>query len=222
MPPSFGGKSFVTSRHGIAAGCYEVPPRVHAARARSRTRPSTEVTAPVVKAPRFPENGDDRAAHERAEPLRHVEERGERADHRRPVGVTDAFEREQQQRGIHQRHAAREHDGADDQARERRPRGDDPDPDRGEDERDRPGVATAEPVGHPRAEDAHDEDEHAVEQEDRTGVDVELMGRVERHERAEAGERDEPEEQDGARLHRGPVQEMRRLRLGVSPVRPRR
>ena len=52
------------------------------------------------------------------------------------VPTTDArsssdtpLEREQQERGIHERHADREHDRADDQPDDRRPRGDDADPD---------------------------------------------------------------------------------------------
>ena len=74
----------------------------------------------------------------------------------------------------------------------------------GADQRDRAGAAPAEPVGQARAEDAHDEDEHAVQHEDRARAHVEVVD-VERHERGEARQRDQPEEQHAcpARSRRG-------------------
>ncbi len=184
---------------------------------RSSTRPEQRGDRAGREGTPVPRDRHDRAAHEGAESLRRVEERRERTHDRRPIGVADPFEREQEERGVHQRHARREHDGADHEPCERRPNGDDPDPDRGEGERDAACVAAPQPVGHPRAEDAHDEDQHAVEQEDRARVDVQVMGRIQRHERAEPGQRDQAEEQHGAGPDRGPVHEVSRLGFGSLP-----
>ena len=55
----------------------------------------------------------------------------------------------------------------------------------------------AEPVGQPGREDPHAEDQHAVEREDHARVHVQVVD-VQRHERGEARERDQAEEQHGA------------------------
>ena len=104
------------------------------------------------------------------------------------------------------RHADREHDRAHDQPDDARPRRDDADADAPRRRaRSMPARAATEPVGQPRADDADDEDQHAVEQEDRPGTDVESLVDVQRQERAEPGERDQPEEQHraGAAARRG-------------------
>ena len=93
-----------------------------------------------------------------------------------------------------------------------------PIPMRREDERDRSGAPATEPVRQPRTDDADNEDQHAVQEEDRPGTDVESLVDVQRHERAEPGERDQPEEQHGAGEQRGAVDELRRLAADVGDV----
>ena len=113
---------------------------------------------------------------------------------------------------VHQRHPDREDHGADDEPRHRRPGRDHDHRERGAAERERPAPERAELVGQPGAEDADREDQHAVEQEEAADVlDADGLA-VQREERGEAGERDQPEEHHGARDDRGPVQQRQALR----------
>ena len=134
--------------------------------ARSTTRPANAQTAPAVNAPRSPENATTVPQMSAPSPCDASKNDENVPTTDAALGITHAVEREQQQRGIHQRHAAREHDRADDQPGDGRPRRDHADADGHDHERDRRGRAPAELVGNARAEDAHGEDEHAVERED--------------------------------------------------------
>ena len=210
-----GGKSLVTSNDGTAApyagacaGAVREP-----LRARSTPSPASAHTMPVTNAPRSPAKATTAPQMNAPRPCDSVEERGERSHHRRAVGIAHAVEREDQQCGVHQRHAAREHDRADHEPGERRPDRDHADT-RGHDhQRERGGGGAAQPVGQPRTEDAHHEDEHAVEREDPTRAHVQRV-HVERYEGGETRERDHAEEQHGARPHRAAVPEVGRARLG--------
>ena len=133
--------------------------------ARARCDPTTGVVVRVARSTpqqeESPERADragrerapvaaelrDRAAHQCAEPLRQIEERRERADDRRPLGVVHTVQREQQQRRIHERHARREHDRPEHQPDNGGPRRDQPDAGGGHAERQHAGVAPAESVG---------------------------------------------------------------------------
>ena len=220
MPPILGGKSLVTSRDGTSSRLY-----VAGTRYRARVRASRRRRAPRTGARRArgvdaaPEQGSPTTARsdparnpprslvtrrratedQRAESLRQVEERADRADDRRALGVVDAGERERQHRRVHQRHPAGEEDRAEDQAGDRRPRRHHRQPGRAPDERERPGAAGAEPVRQLRARDPHHEDEAAVQQEHEARVVEPDVLDVERDELGEAGEPAEPEEEHDAR-----------------------
>lgn len=73
----------------------------------------------------------------------------------------------------------------------------------------------AEPVGQPRADDAHREDQHAVLEEDAANFgETEVVAAVELGEPDEAGERDLAREQHDAGRHRAPVQQRAPARAG--------
>src|SRR5262249_33261303 len=126
------------------------------------TRDGTQRERPTVTAQR-----GDTAREKRAKPSRQLEERRKRAYYRTTFRVGDVVEREQQQRGIHQRHARGKHDGANDESRDRRPCRDDANPRASERERKGCRRARAESVWDPCADDPNEQNEYAVEQENR-------------------------------------------------------
>src|SRR5690242_16040650 len=136
MPPTLGGKSFVTSSE-LNRSDHRL--RELALRMRHDRRPTgarvepaaqqREADAPAERArdERRPVAADlrDTTEDERAESLREVEERAEGADDRRALALVDTLERERQQRGIEQRHPDREDGRAEEQSGDGRPGTDD-------------------------------------------------------------------------------------------------
>ena len=120
----------------------------------------------------------------------------------------DSGERHQQARRVEQRHAEREHDRRDDEARERAPQTHETETNAADEECERRGPRAAQAVRKSRAHDAHCEDDAAVEQEDRLRAASPQLFHVQREELGVAGQADEAEHQHDARRERGPVEQL--------------
>src|SRR5215218_3188366 len=145
---------------------------------------------------------------QRAHALREIEEAAERPDDRAALVVRHGGEREQHEGGIQQRHPGREDGRAGDEPGHAPPARHDREPRCAARQRDGRRDAPAEDVGQARPEDAHAQDQPAIQQEQPVGATETELPHVEGGERGEPGEADEAEEEDGARSECGAVQQL--------------